>query len=449
MFTDAYFPRINGVSVSVRSYAAELTKLGHEVCVVCLEYTEEQQRNALFDEKSSDKASPFRIVRVPSNRMLFSKEDRVARLNKWRFIKKRMDAFGPDLVHVNSEAILGYFGIFYSRHRHIPYVFTFHTMWEDYLANYVPFMPDKSLRFIARKVMRHYMRHASAVIVPTTRVAEVVARYGIEQKPHILPTGIPASMQKFSLPRSLAIGGQLARKFPQVKGCKILLYAGRIVREKNLPFLYDVLVRVRERFPKTVLLMVGGGPYQEDLEALSRARGLERSVVFTGYMPASDMIYFYKMAQVFVFPSKTETQGLVTVEAMLAGLPVVAIGELGTADVMRGDNGGFMVTEDVAEFSGRVLALLENQSLRRQKSEEARRWGSQWSISALAPQLVHCYEDAVREYRRGTRHRRETHDADVETLQKSAPASANETCAAVNARQTVTQRTENQHGGQA
>ena len=413
MFTDAYFPRINGVSVSVHSYAEELTKLGHLVCVVCLEYTEEQQRNALFDEKASDRASPFQIVRVPSNRLVFSKEDRVARLNKWHFIKKRMDAFKPDVVHINSEAFLGYFGILYSRARRVPYVFTFHTMWEDYLANYVPLMSDKSIRFLTRKVMRFYLKHATEIITPTTRIAEVVARYGIEKKPYILPTGIPASMQKFSLPRSFAIGGQLSKKFPQVKGCKLLLYAGRIVKEKNLLFLYDVLERVRERFPKTVLLFVGGGPYLEELQELAKARGLERSVAFTGYMPASDMIYFYKMAQVFVFPSKTETQGLVTVEAMLAGLPVVAIGELGTTDVMRGDNGGFMVADDVEAFSDKVLLLLRDQNVRKQKIEEAKRWGSQWSISALTPKLVSVYEKAVKEYpeKHGMRHRKDAQES--------------------------------------
>lgn len=398
MFTDAYFPRINGVAVSVHSYAAELTKLGHTVCVVCLEYTEEQQRNALFDEKSNDRKSPFKIVRVPSARMLFSKEDRVARLYKWHFIKKSMDAFMPDVVHINSEAFLGYFGIIYSRHRHIPYVYTFHTMWEDYLSNYVPFMPDKSLRFITRKVMRHYMKHASAIIAPTMRIAEVIARYGIEKKPFILPTGIPESRTKFSLPRSFAIGSQLAKKFPQVKGCKILLYAGRIVKEKNLAFLYDVLEYVRRSQPKTVLLMVGGGPYSEELQQLACDRGLEKNVVFTGYMPSTDMIYFYRMAQVFVFPSKTDTQGLVTVEAMLAGLPVVAIGELGTLDVMQGDNGGFMVHEDVAEFAEKVLLLLRDQNLRKQKIEEAKQWGSQWSISALTPKLVQCYQTALSDY---------------------------------------------------
>ena len=395
MFTDAYFPRINGVAMSVHSYAQELSKLGHTVCVVCLEYTEEQQKNSLFDEKSRDKSSPFQVIRVPSSRVIWSKEDRMARLDKWRFIKKSMDAFRPDVIHLNSEWSVGYFGALYARHRRIPYVFTFHTLWEDYLANYVSFLPDASLRKIGKSLVKFYLKRAAVVIAPTKHIAQVVSRYGVDRPVTILPTGIPVGQYKYKLARSFAISGQLGKKFPAIKGSRVLLYVGRIVKEKNLAFLFDVLEQVQRELPRTVLLMVGGGPYTEELEALSKERGLSASVFFTGYMPAKDLIYFYRLSQVFVFPSKTETQGLVTVEAMLSGLPVVAIGEMGTVDVMQGDHGGFMVQEDVAQFSGRVLELLKNQELRRQKSQEAKSWGEQWSISALTPRLVTCYENAL------------------------------------------------------
>ena len=103
MFTDAYFPRINGVTVSVQSFAEGLCKLGHEVCVVCLEYTEEQQKSSFFDEKTNDDKSPFKILRVPSAWIAFSKEDRMMRLDKWHLVKKSMDEFQPDIIHINSK----------------------------------------------------------------------------------------------------------------------------------------------------------------------------------------------------------------------------------------------------------------------------------------------------------------------------------------------------------
>ena len=107
------------------------------------------------------------------------------------------------------------------------------------------------------------------------------------------------------------------------------------------------------------------------------------------------LVYFYHISRVFVFPSKTETQGLVTIEAMLSGLPVVAVGAMGTVDVMKGNNGGFMTEENVKVFSKRVLELLKNDRLWNKKSAEALKWGSKWKISELTPKLIECYRLAI------------------------------------------------------
>lgn len=395
MFTDAYYPRINGVTVSVHSYATELSKLGHEVEVVCLEYSEEQQKNSLFDEKSSDKNSPFRIVRIPSAPFLFSKEDRMMRLDKWYRIKRAMDEFRPDVIHINSEWTIGYFGALYAHHRKVPFVYTFHTMWEDYLSNYIVFLPTASMKIFGRNVVKFYLKRADEIIAPTKRIASVVKDYGIEKEVDILPTGIPDGKEECTAGEQRKMAAKIYKKFPNLKGKKILLFAGRIVKEKNLPFLFDVLEKVQKENPKTALLFVGSGPYVEELQSLAAERGLSDSVVFTGYVPSDELVYFYKIASVFTFPSKTETQGLVTVEAMLAGLPVVAIGILGTVDVMQGDHGGFMVKEDSDEFSEKVLSLLKNEKLRKEKSAEALDWAQKWKISSLTPRLVGCYQKAI------------------------------------------------------
>lgn len=402
MFTDAYFPRINGVSVSVHSYALELSKLGHKVAIVCLEYTEEQQRNSFFDEKKSDSSFPFKIIRIPSQWIIWSDEDRFARFDCWRYLKKQVDAFGPDLVHGNGEWSIGYLGAMYARHRHLPFVYTFHTMWEDYIANYTSFItsliPDKGLRFAGRTLVKFYLKRANLIIAPTKHIAQVVERYGIDRPMHILPTGIPDNkFGKYSIFRAQAMQRTLSRKFPAMRNRKILLYVGRVAYEKNLAFLFDVLQKVQEIEPKACLLMVGGGPYLEELKEKAKELQIEKSVCFTGYVPSKDVIYLYRMSQVFVFPSKTDTQGLVTIESMMAGLPVVAIGELGTVDVMQGNHGGFMVGDDVNEFSQKVIALLKNPKLRKKKSDEGKEWSRQWKISSLTPELIKCYEKVLEE----------------------------------------------------
>ncbi len=395
MFTDAYFPRINGVAISVKSYAQELTKLGHQVCVVCLEYSEEQQKSALFDSKSEDEKSPFKIIRVPSTYLIFSKEDRAARFDKWTFVKKQMKLFKPDVIHINSEWVIGYFGAMFARNYHVPYVFTFHTLWEDYLANYMHILPKSGCQKLGRDVVKFYLKRADEIIAPTRRIEQVVSDYKVDRPVDLLPTGIPEELFNFSLPRFRQIQRKLFSKFPQLKGKKVLLYVGRVVKEKNLAFLLDVLKETLKTNPNTALLFVGGGPYLDELAELAEQMGLAQNTAFAGYAAREDLIYFYKCGSIFVFPSLTETQGLVTIEAMMAGLPVVAIGERGTLDVMQGDNGGFMVKNDLQEFSAKVSALLNDENLFRQKAAEGEKWSKQWSIKELTPKLVEFYQKAI------------------------------------------------------
>ena len=408
MFTDAYFPRINGVAVSVHSYAHELSRLGHHVCVVCLEYTEEQQKSTFFDEKTGDESLPFKIIRIPSTSLgKVSKEDRMVKLYKWNFVKKAMDEFKPDIIHINSEWTVGYFGAIYSRHRHIPFVFTFHTLWEDYLVNYVTFLPEKSLKKIGIEVVRFYLKRASKIITPTKNIQEVVSKYGINRESTILPTGIPDSKTQICDDDHERMVERIYKRLPQIRDKKIMLFVGRVVREKNIPFLFDVLEKVRKTVSNAVLLIVGGGPHLDELREIVSKRNLDDCVFFTGYIDGDILINFYKMACVFTFPSKTETQGLVTIEAMISGLPVVAIGQMGTIDVMQGDNGGFMVKDDTMEFAEKTMSLMTDSKLWKQKSLEAQLWGSKWKISSLTPKLIECYVEAIKNgpYKRWSFHK--------------------------------------------
>lgn len=396
MFTDAYFPRINGVAISVKSYATELTKLGHKVCIVCLEYSAEQQKSALFDEENEDSKSPFLIIRIPSTGIIWSKEDRMVRIDKWHFLKNAMKTFKPDVIHINSEWTIGYLGALYSKKARLPIVFTFHTLWEDYLVNYIRFLPQFSTQKLGRDIVKFYLKRAELIIAPTERIAKVVHEYGIDRESELLPTGIPSNLIDFNEAQNKRIQDVLLKKYPFLLNKKILLYVGRVVKEKNLSFLYDMLEKVKETNPDTALLLVGGGPYLEELKSLAESRGLSDSVAFTGYAAREDLIYFYKMSRIFVFPSLTETQGLVTIEAMTSGIPVVAIGEMGTVDVMQGDNGGFMVQNDLNEFISKVNLLLNDKELYESKVKEAINWSKQWSIETLTPTLLKYYEKAMK-----------------------------------------------------
>ena len=402
MFTDAYFPRINGVSISVQSYAAELTKLGHSVCIVCCNYEKASPGNEYrkYYYETDAKNSEIKVLRIPTIGVFFSDEDRAARLDQWHTIKKQMDSFNPDVVHLNSEFTIGYFGLIYARHRKIPLVYTFHTLWEDYVEGYIHFLPIRASKKIARELIRFYLKRADEIICPTKRIVDVVKEYNVNNNTDILPTGIPEDICEVKKGQKKLFLFQLHNLFPVVRKKHILLYVGRVVKEKNLDFLFPVLFTVKKVIPDTILMIVGGGPELNELKLKAKSLHCVNDICFTGYQSRDNLAYFYSMADVFVFPSCTETQGLVTVEAMLAGLPVVAIGEMGTVDVMQGNNGGFMVNNDVNEFYEKVIKLHKDKKLNSQKQTQTKECAKKWSISTLTPKLIEYYEKAIETHER-------------------------------------------------
>ena len=146
---------------------------------------------------------------------------------------------------------------------------------------------------------------------------------------------------------------------------------------------------------EVILLLAGDGLYMNEFKSKAEKMGLSDKIFYVGYIERPQLAVLYKAAEIFVFPSKTETQGLVTAEAMFAGIPVVAIGEMGTVDVMQGDNGGYMVPEDVEIFSKRVYELLTNKKLYEEKSKEAKEWSMQWTISSLTKKLEASYAKCI------------------------------------------------------
>ncbi len=391
MFTDSYFPRVNGVGVSVKCFGEALAKIGHKVYVICPNY--DKQKNILI-EKTEQKN--FSILRVPSISTIFSREDRYVKLSNWNHIVQEMDKFKPDVIHINAEFMLGIMGMKYAQKRKIALVYTSHTMWESYIENYAHFLPSFISRKIGRELVRFFAKRVQLVISPTDRMFKLLKTYGINSPIEILPTGIDDSICKIDNNALASFKEDIYKEFPVLKNKKVLLYVGRVVKEKNLYMLFDVFSKVKDKFEDTALFFVGGGPELDDLKEKAKEHKYSSSICFAGYRDRNILSYFYHMADVFVFPSCTETQGLVTIEAMRAGLPVVAIGEMGTLDVMQGDNGGFMVKNNIEEFAAKVIALLSDETLRLQKAKEAHEWSAKWSMDYLTPKLESFYKKAIK-----------------------------------------------------
>ena len=398
MFTDAYWPRVNGVTVSVDSYSRALVKAGHRVMIICASYPDTVIPNSPAPD--AETAEGPVIVRVPSFPAIISNEDRVAKINKWFWVFRQVEQFNPQVIHINTEFIIAEFGFLYARIHNLPAVYTFHTLWEEYIPNYFPRLNPRFLKFLIREVLKNILKRAYRVIVPTQQITEVVNKYRPRTHVFTLPTGIETGLFDIGPEEIAAFRDEFEMRYPKLRGKKILLFAGRVVKEKNLRFLLNILPGILAKHSDTVLLIAGGGPDLEYYKNAAAAAHVDEACVFTGYLERKVLARVYRIADVFVFPSLTDTQGLVTLEAMLSGTPVVAIGVLGTRMVMGGDNGGFMVNNDAAEFTARVLDLLENRELRRKKSEEACELALSWSIDELVKKLVVFYQSASDDYRK-------------------------------------------------
>ena len=394
MFSDAYWPRVNGVTVSVDTFSRALIKAGHRVMVVCSQYPQERMTETIAGAAGVNDYEPL-LFRVPSLPVFFSREDRAAKATAWPRVEAELSRFNPDVIHVNTEFVIADFGFRYGKKHRVPIVYTFHTIWEDYIANYFPVIPEFLLRFFVRKYQKYLLSRSDLIIVPTVQIEEMIQKtYGVKKETRLLPTGVDPELFQHPSDKRAAFRKRLEEKYPNLKEKRILIFAGRVAKEKNIGFIIEMMGDLLVKHPDLALLIVGNGPDLEYYRTEARGRGTGDHCVFTGYLERAELSLCYAVSEIFVFPSLTETQGLVTIEAMLSGIPVVAIGEKGTVQVMGGDNGGFMVKNDREEFKTRLLQLLEDRELYGAKAEEAVRHARNWTIECVTEKLAGIYREA-------------------------------------------------------
>ncbi|MBS0003085.1 MAG: glycosyltransferase [Thioalkalivibrio sp.] len=374
MLSDVYFPRINGVSTSIQTFTRDLAAMGHEIDLLAPEY-------------------PYRtpvpelgIERIPSRYLFFDPEDRMM---SGRMIRRMIPALRSrhyDLVHIQTPFVAHYSGIRIARALGVPAVETYHTHFEEYLYHYLPWLPARWLRSAARGFTRSQCNQVDAVVVPSSPVQETLLAYGVQTPLQVIPTGL--DIQRFR-------DGNGAR-FRQAQGIApdrpVLVHVGRVAHEKNIEFLLHVLQRVRVAVPEVLLMIVGEGPARRHLERLARQLGLQSSVLFLGYLDRErELLDCYRAGDVFVFASRTETQGLVLLESMALGVPVVALAEMGTRDILAPGRGALVAREDPEDFGAKVLQLLQNPGLREALAIDAREYAGNWDGPVLAQRMLDLY----------------------------------------------------------
>lgn len=375
--SDVYFPRINGVSTSIETFRRELRELGHTVHLIAPDYP----------GSSPDESG---IMRVPSRQLPFDPEDRLMKFNWVMAHLEQLRNERYDIIHIQTPFVAHYLGVKLSRLLCVPCIETYHTFFEEYLHHYIPFVPRAAMGALARRFSRHQCNILDGMVAPSRPMMEALRRYGVTTHAEIIPTGLE--------PESFVPGNGdgFRRKYGIAPDRPMLLFVGRVAHEKNIGFLLQVVEHVRKDISEVLLLIAGAGPARERLEHEAERLGLSGNVMFIGYLDRhAELNSCYNSADIFVFSSKTETQGLVLLEAMAQGVPVVSIAEMGTLDVLREGCGVWIAREELEDFSGKIVRMLADDLARIKLGEAGRIYAHEWSAGKLAGRMLAFYASVI------------------------------------------------------
>ncbi|MEM8996686.1 MAG: glycosyltransferase [Acidobacteriota bacterium] len=376
--SDVFFPRVNGVSTSIATFMGELRKLGHAVHLVAPSYG---------DEPPEDGVTRVRGWKVP-----FDPEDRIMGLRAvTRAATRLLEDHDFDLIHIQTPFVAHRAGVRLATRSGLPLVETYHTYFQEYLFHYVPFAPRALMRGLARSFSRSQCNRVDAVVVPSRAMEHALRDYGVTNRMERIPTGLrPEDFEHGD-------GAAFRRKHGIAPDRPTLVHIGRVAFEKNIDFLLRMLQKMTREVPDVLLVVAGEGPALGSLRRLTRELGLGERVKFVGYLDrGGELMDCYRAADAFIFASRTETQGLVLLESMALGVPVVSTSIMGTKDILDPGKGALVAREDEADFADEVTRLLTDRGLHAQKSREARDYAlGEWNAAAMARRLGALYEDLV------------------------------------------------------
>ncbi len=380
MISDVYFPRVTGVSTSIQTFAREFVGKGHEVTLIAPDY-------------GASAPEPFEILRIPSRYLPIDPEDRILRTRRIRRLDDEIARRGFDLVHIQTPFIAHYSGLRLARRLGVPTVESYHTFFEQYLHHYVSFVPSRWLQRAARHFSLAQCNDVDALAVPSQAMLDVLKGYGVKTPAEVIPTGI--ELVQFS-------GGD-GNRFRARHGIPperpVLVHVSRLAFEKNIAFVLRALARIKARIPDVLLVIAGEGPARQELTNQARTLGLADNVLFTGYLDRDGSLEdCYCAGAAFVFASRTETQGLVLLEAMALGVPVVSTAVMGTKEVLGDGRGALIADEDEQDFAGKAVQLLQDPLLRDRLAREAVEHARAWSAPALADRMLGFYEQVTRSW---------------------------------------------------
>lgn len=387
LMTNNYKPVMGGVPISIERLAKGLRALGHEVTIFAPTYQEQE----LMEEENV-----FRYATCMKHFI-----GGIVLPNPFDLrIEKEFRERAYDVIHVHHPMLIGRTAVHLSRKYHIPLTFTYHTRYEQYARCYTRGICK--LDKVMPLYLHTFLKHCDFVFAPTAGMRQYLTGscHMSLEKTGILPTGIERGNFDVSMEEAEAVRRQYG-----AEDMPLLLTVSRMASEKNVSFLLESLAKVKARYGKNFrMLFAGDGPDREALQARSLRLGLQENVVFTGNIPNERIAAYFKAADVFLFASRTETQGIVILEAFAGATPVIAVRASGVEDLVDDGVNGILTEEDTEEFAAKVTEFL-NDTYIYQAHEEGALYGSVQS----APPYNRAYDRRMSEnaFRKATLYREE------------------------------------------
>lgn len=386
-FTDTYTPQVDGVVKSILLYKKALEARGHKVFVFAPKEIKGEielpYKSSSQDEKNVFRFTAINSMFIPGYPLTIP----VSLKTSYKIPKLNLD-----IVHSHTPVTLGMLGNLVALMENIPDVFTYHTYYSEYAKHYGPIKSlKKSTSKAIKKFEVFYCNRVNHIIAPSAKLKNVLEECGVKNEISILPTGI--DLEEFKKDT----GGEFRKKWRISDDKKILLFVGRLGTEKNIEFLIKVM-RSLKKEKDIILVIVGDGKSRKDFEKIAKDSGLKDRILFCGFLPREETISAFFACNIFVFASKTDTQGLVLGEAAAAGKPIIMVKDCGLSEIVKNNFNGFEVEEKVEDFSERILKLLRDKNLYDKMSSNSKKVALDFSIEKQAEKLEKLYEKIISDY---------------------------------------------------
>ena len=354
IFTNNYLPNPYGVSGSIESFRKEFEKRGHTVYVFA------PRTKDYVDENPN-------VFRYPSIDINYKISFPLG-IPFSHSISKKLEELEIDIIHSQHPNLIGWAAKKWAKKKKVPLVFTWHTLYDHYAHFAPPFIPQK---FVERWTINNAVKYANGadqVIVPTPSVKKIIQAWGVAN-PHMvaIPTGVDEK-------EFIGADREEVRKKYSIREDEIVLvWIARFTQEKNVEFLFKAVEQVLKKNKNVKFLAGGEGHLHAAMEKLVNESGIQSQVIMPGLISEEEKKNYYAAGDVYVYGSKSETQGMAISEAMYAGLPIVAVAATGVKDLVMNHVTGLLVKENKESFAAAVQKLIDDKALRIRFSQNAQK----------------------------------------------------------------------------